>query len=54
MVSRVFADAVVGWLDPQAFFTRAVGALPIPGFSPGIYRDRRSNIVDLSPAGDAG
>jgi hypothetical protein len=54
MVSWVFADAVVGWLDPQAFFTRAVGALPIPGFSPGIYRDRRSNIVDLSPAGDAG
>ena len=54
MAAQGYAYAVVGWAGPQAFFTRTIGALPIPGSSPGIYRDRRSNIADLSPAGDAG
>lgn len=54
MAARGYAYAVVGWVGPQAFFTHTVGAIPIPGSSPGIYRDRRSSIADLSPAGDAG
>jgi len=54
MAARGYAYAVVGWVGPKAFFTHTVGAIPITGSSPGIYRDRQSNIADLSPASDAG
>jgi predicted N-acetyltransferase YhbS len=54
MAAQGYAYAVVGWAGPAAFFTHAVGAMPIPDSSPGMYRDRRSNIDDLSPAGDVG
>jgi len=54
MAARGYAYAVVGWAGPQAFFAHTVGAIPIPGSSPGIYRDLRSNIADLPPPGEAG
>jgi GNAT superfamily N-acetyltransferase len=38
MAAQGYAYAVVGWAGPQAFFERAVGAIPIPDSSPGVYR----------------
>ena len=32
-----YAYAVVGWVQSEAFFRRAVGAMPIPGSDPGYY-----------------
>ena len=40
MADQGYAYAVVGWAGPDAFFTRTVGAMPIPDSSPGIYRNR--------------
>lgn len=40
MADQGYAYAVVGWVGPEAFFAHTVGAVPIPGSSPGIYRDR--------------
>lgn len=46
MAARGYAYAVVGWAGPQTFFAHTVGAIPIPGSSPGIYRDRKSHATD--------
>jgi GNAT superfamily N-acetyltransferase len=34
-----YAYAVIGGVGPREFYERAVGAVEIPGSSPGIYRD---------------
>jgi GNAT superfamily N-acetyltransferase len=38
MAHAGYAYAVVGGAGPLAFFERCVGAMPIPGSTPGIYR----------------
>lgn len=35
-----YAYAVVGGVDAPEFYVKAVGAIEIPGSTPGIYRDR--------------
>lgn len=40
MAGAGYAYAVVGAVEAPEFYVRAVGATPIPGSSPGIYRDR--------------
>lgn len=35
-----YAYAIVGGVGPAAFYARAVGAVPIEGSTPGVYRDR--------------
>lgn len=32
-----YAYAVVGWVESEAFFRHAAGAMPIPGSAPGLY-----------------
>jgi len=54
MAARGYAYAVVGWVGPQAFFTHTVGAIPIPGSSPGIYRERRSGTAAFPRSGPSG
>jgi GNAT superfamily N-acetyltransferase len=44
-----YAYAVIGAAGPVEFYTRTLGAIPIPGSSPGIYRDRLKKTV-LPPA----
>ena len=34
-----YAYAIIGGVGPAAFYASAVGAIPIEGSSPGIYRD---------------
>lgn len=34
-----YAYAIIGGAGPLAFYTKVVGAIPIPGSTPGIYRD---------------
>jgi GNAT superfamily N-acetyltransferase len=38
MRARGYAYAVVGWVQDEAFFADAAGAVPIPGSEPGLYR----------------
>jgi hypothetical protein len=40
MSSDGYAYAIIGGVDAQAFYQKTVGAIAIPGSSPGIYRDR--------------
>ena len=40
MAASGFAYAIVGGVDVTDFYEKTVGAIPIPGSSPGIYRDR--------------
>jgi GNAT superfamily N-acetyltransferase len=39
MRSAGYAYAVIGWVAAEAFFRRAVGAIPIPQSTPGFYAD---------------
>ena len=39
MAAGGYAYAIIGGAGPTAFYTRTVGAMPIPGSDPGIYRD---------------
>lgn len=39
MAAHGYAYAIIGGVGPAAFYTAAVGAIPIDGSSPGIYRD---------------
>ncbi len=34
-----YAYAIVGGVGPDQFYAKSVGAIPIPGSTPGIYRD---------------
>jgi GNAT superfamily N-acetyltransferase len=38
MVHAGYAYAIIGGAGPVAFFEKCVGAIPIPGSTPGIYR----------------
>lgn len=38
MAQAGFAYAIIGGAGPTAFFEKCVGAFPIPGSTPGIYR----------------
>lgn len=38
MRAQGYAYAVVGWVQSEAFFAAAAGALPIPGSEPGLFR----------------
>jgi hypothetical protein len=40
MAASGYAYAVVGGVQDTDYYTRAVGAIEIPGSAPGIYRDR--------------
>jgi hypothetical protein len=40
MAAEGYAYAIIGGVGPAAFYERAVGAIPIPGSEPGIYRGR--------------
>ncbi len=40
MASQGYAYAIIGGVGPAAFFAESVGAVPIEGSTPGIYRDR--------------
>lgn len=40
MATKGYAYAIIGGAGPTEFFVKAVGALPIAGSTPGIYRDR--------------
>ncbi len=48
MAAQGYAYAVIGWVGPEAFFTRTTGAIPIPDSSPGFYRDRLISPSDTS------
>ena len=58
MGSHGYAYAIIGGVGPTAFYTDTVGAVPIAGSSPGIYRDplrkqdawKRRLTARLSPA----
>jgi len=39
MAGHGYAYAIIGGVGPAAFYASAVGAVPIEGSSPGIYRD---------------
>ena len=34
-----YAYGIIGGVGPAEFYTRAVGAIPIPGSTPGVYAD---------------
>jgi GNAT superfamily N-acetyltransferase len=38
MRARGYAYAVVGWVQSEAFFATAAGAVPIPGSEPGLFQ----------------
>lgn len=38
MAADGYAYAVIGWAGPAAYYARAIGATPIEGSEPGIYR----------------
>ena len=40
MAAQGYAYAVIGGVGPTAFYATAVGAVPIEGSSPGVYRDQ--------------
>jgi hypothetical protein len=40
MAAAGYAYAIVGGVDSPEFYARTVGAIEIPGSTPGIYRDR--------------
>jgi ribosomal protein S18 acetylase RimI-like enzyme len=40
MAAAGYAYAIIGGAGPTAFFETCVGAFPIPGSTPGIYRSR--------------
>lgn len=40
MEAQGFAYAIIGGAGPTEFYVRTVGAIPIEGSTPGIYRDR--------------
>ncbi len=39
MAAHGYAYAIIGSAGPTEFYVRTVGAIPIPGSTPGIYRD---------------
>jgi hypothetical protein len=43
MAHAGYAYAIIGGAGPVAFFEKCVGAIPIPGSSPGIYRPTIKN-----------
>ncbi|WP_322795552.1 GNAT family N-acetyltransferase [Tepidiforma sp.] len=40
MAAEGYAYAIIGSVGPAAFYERTVGAVPIPGSDPGIFRSR--------------
>lgn len=38
LAAQGYAYAIIGGVGPVAFYEKAVGAIPIPGSDPGIYR----------------
>lgn len=40
MAAQGYAYAIIGGAGPTEFYTATVGAIPIPGSTPGIYRDQ--------------
>jgi GNAT superfamily N-acetyltransferase len=38
MYAEGYAYAIIGWAGPVEFYVKTVGAAPIPGSEPGIYR----------------
>jgi len=40
MYASGYAYAIVGGADKLGFYEKTIGAIEIPGSSPGIYRDR--------------
>jgi GNAT superfamily N-acetyltransferase len=38
MAAQGYAYAIIGWVGPAEFYTKAVGAVEIEGSDPGIYR----------------
>lgn len=47
-----YAYAIIGGAGPAAFYERTVGAIEIPGSTPGIYTDRlnEENMAEMNPA----
>ena len=39
MKTKGYGYAIIGWAGPQEFYEKAVGALPIPDSTPGIWKD---------------
>ena len=57
MAAQGYAYAIIGGAGPTAFYVKTVGAMPIHGSTPGIYRDQTRRPVattkeDRPPAGD--
>ncbi len=47
MAAQGYAYAVIGGVGPTEFYANTVGAMPIEGSSPGIYRDRLQEIQSV-------
>ena len=43
MANAGYAYAIIGGAGPMVFFEKCVGAIPIPGSTPGIYRSTLDN-----------
>lgn len=52
MAGHGYAYAIIGGVGPTAFYADTVGAVPIEGSSPGIYRDLLRKKEANKPAGD--
>jgi len=54
MAGQGYAYAIIGGVGPTAFYVNAVGAMPIEGSSPGIYRDQlKMETANKQAGGDA-
>ena len=51
MAAAGYAYAIIGGAGPTAFFEKCVGAFPIPGSTPGIYRSRLKYKNPVGPFG---
>jgi hypothetical protein len=40
MAAQGYAYAIIGGAGPTGFYVKTVGAMPIDGSTPGIYRDK--------------
>lgn len=47
MRERGYGYAAIGWAGPVEFYTRAVGAIPIPGSDGSVYKGMLSPLVAL-------
>ena len=53
MAAQGYGYAIIGWVGPAEFYTKAVGAIEIEGSEPGVYRDLLPavSIPGLNPHG---